>query len=96
MSPAPLPSDQDRRRDKVRRIRHGYTHLRVTKATARLVVEVARGLDAISLDEALFYVAMHELGLERAKQVLQGAPRPAVTSAVVEHPSGPVLGRGGR
>lgn len=88
-----LPPEADRRRDKNTRIRHGYTSLRVTNATARLVVAVAESIDALSLDEALFYLTMHELGLERARRVLEGAPRPAVARGVVDLHSSPNLAR---
>lgn len=73
-----FPPDRERRADKVRRIRSRYTSLRVTRATARLVVALTDALDALSIDEALFYVVMHEIGLERARLALAAPPRPQI------------------
>jgi hypothetical protein len=73
-----FPPDRERRADKVRRIRSRYTSLRVTRATAQLVGALVDALDALSIDEALFYVVMREIGLERARLALVAPPRPQI------------------
>lgn len=77
-----LPPERERRADKVRRIRSQYTHLRVTRATAQLVVALVDKLDALSIDEALFYVVMHEIGLERSRLALVGSVRDRIDAGL--------------